>query len=339
MAVEPDRAARLARRLRELRETYWPDAELTQSQLAAAFKVASATISPWESPTRPKTPSTARLGDYARFFSTRRSLDGSPHLISEDQLTPDEQQQRRVIEKELFDILEASGQERRSTFNFDDGPIIVICPDAPLESRGPLAREKDPNFTKLQQFGDLDALIEMYGHLRELNPGIDVNYRLASEIRAEDMSSHVILLGGVGWNNLTKRFQEAIKQVPVTQIDVKDYPGDIFEVDGQEIRPKWEVGSGSDQELLEDVAFLARLQNPFNINKTLTLCNGVHSRGVLGAVRCLTDPRVRETNEQYLDENFPDGRFALLLRVPVFGNETASPVLQDKKVRLYEWWP
>ena len=38
--------------------------------------------------------------------------------------------------------------------------------------------------------------------------------------------------------------------------------------------------------LLEDVAMLARLPNPFNALRTLTYCNGIHSRGVLGAVRC-----------------------------------------------------
>ena len=30
--------------------------------------------------------------------------------------------------------------------------------------------EQDPNFTKMRQYGDLDALIELYGHLRAENP-------------------------------------------------------------------------------------------------------------------------------------------------------------------------
>jgi hypothetical protein len=341
MAVRADQAARLARRLRELREKHWADVELTQAQLAAAFstenRVAPATISSWESTTNPKTPTTVRLGAYARFFATRRSLDGHHHLIPEVEFTPEEEEQRRDLEKELLGLLEIRGRERHGTFSFDEGPVTIICPDAPQESRGALAQETDPNFTKLQQFGDLDALIDIYGHLRESNPGIAVNYRLASEVRAEDMSSHVILLGGLGWNHITKRFQEAIEQVPVIQVDVKGYPGDIFEVDGDEKRPKWETGDGGQRELLEDVAFVARLDNPFNIRRTLTICNGVHSRGVLGAVRCFTDPQVREANEQYLDGRFPDGGYALLLRVPVVGNETLTPDLQNPWARLYEW--
>ena len=37
MALNPNQAARLARALRDLRESTWPDHELTQAQLAKAF--------------------------------------------------------------------------------------------------------------------------------------------------------------------------------------------------------------------------------------------------------------------------------------------------------------
>ena len=56
---------------------------------------------------------------------------------------------------------------------------------------------------------------------------------------------------------------------------------------------------------------------PFKISRTLTICNGIYSRGVFGAVRCLTDASVREENEKYLAERFPNDEFAMLLRVPV----------------------
>ena len=91
MAMSPSRAKDLARALRDLRESTWPDQELTQAQLAKALssegRVASATLSSWESATNPKTPSVGRISAYARFFCTQRSLEGEPHLISEDQLT------------------------------------------------------------------------------------------------------------------------------------------------------------------------------------------------------------------------------------------------------------
>jgi hypothetical protein len=99
------------------------------------------------------------------------------------------------------------------------------------------------------------------------------------------------------------------------------------------------TGDGGKREQVQDVGFLARLPNPFNISRTLTICNGIHSSGVLGAVRCLTDKRVREANERYLAERFPDGRFALLLKVPIVAKKVLSPDLQNPEARLYEWPP
>ena len=64
----------------------------------------------------------------------------------------------------------------------------------------------------------------MYGHVRACNPTLDVFHRHAGEVTADYLSNHVILLGGVAWNHVTKRFQDAIQQVPITQIEVADFP-------------------------------------------------------------------------------------------------------------------
>ena len=113
------------------------------------------------------------------------------------------------------------------------------------------------------------------------------------------------------------------------QIDVTDLPGgDIFQVEAADgaksfYYPESEEVGGR-KELVADVAYIARLRNPFQFDRTLTICNGIHSRGVLGAVRCFTDPTVREHNEKYLAEKFPEGEFAILLRVRVVGNNLVT---------------
>jgi hypothetical protein len=81
----------------------------------------------------------------------------------------------------------------------------------------------------------------------------------------------------------------------------------------------------------------ARLRNPYNSSRTLTLCNGIHSRGVLGAVRALTDAQVRDANESYLAETFGSGDYALLMRVPVFQGRAVSPDLRNPDSILYQW--
>ncbi len=108
-----------------------------------------------------------------------------------------------------MELIQRANARHRRSFQFEAGPVIVICPTAPAEEQGPLADEQDPNFTKMQQYGDLDALIELYGHLRAENPTLDVFHRLTSDVVSDDFSSHVVLLGGIGWNKVTRRFQRA----------------------------------------------------------------------------------------------------------------------------------
>ncbi|TCK21384.1 helix-turn-helix domain-containing protein [Pseudonocardia endophytica] len=348
VALSSSEAADLAGMLRRLRESHWPDDEVTQGQLAAAIGVTAATISTWESSKSTKSPNAERLRAYARFFATRRSIEGDPRLILDKDLDDGELAELRRLESQLIGALGGDTNERPGIFTFSSGPVTIICPEAPKDVRGALASRNAPNFTKLQQYADLDALIEIHGHVRAMNPSLDVFHRLASEAKPDDLSTHVILLGGVGWNKASRRFLHALEQMPISQINDPDLTGDdedygeIFRArDSDEVktfRPIWE-GTDEDRELTEDVALLARIPNPFNGTRTLTICNGVHSRGVLGAVRCLTDAQIRDANEQFLADRYPDGRFALLLRVPVVENETLSPDLQNAETRLFEWSP
>ena len=141
------------------------------------------------------------------------------------------------------------------------------------------------------------------------NRTLDVLYKLASEVVPDDYGGHVILLGGIGWNKATRHIESVLGQVPIRQIAVEDLAGgEIFRVenaDGAEsfYYPENEE-LGERKELVADVAYVARLRNPFQFDRTLTICNGIHSRGVLGAVRCFTDPTVREHNEKYWRSSF-----------------------------------
>ena len=127
MALNGNQAVRLARALRTLRETNWPERELTQAQLAKALsaegRVAGATLSSWESLTNPKTPPEARITAYARFFCTERSLEGVPHLISEDELTPAEIERFHALETQLLELAHPEDDKVRRTFLFDAGPV------------------------------------------------------------------------------------------------------------------------------------------------------------------------------------------------------------------------
>ena len=129
--------------------------------------------------------------------------------------------------------------------------------------------------------------------------------------------------------------------LPISQ--VKDPPlesGEIFvaNADGKarQFWPKWT--DESEKVLAEDVGLLVRVPNPLNANRTLTICSGIHSRGVYGAVRSLTDAELRDGNERYISENFGDAEsFVILMSVKVIKNQTMTPDFNSRDVVLYKW--
>ena len=323
----------LARRLRDLREHQWPE-RLTQAALADVFgDVAAATVSSWESSVAPKLAPPERLKAYAQFFATHRSIEGdTPMLLAVDTFSQEEQAARKALEFELLALREEATRRparqadvtaHRSWYFPDTGPLTIVCAQLPADQAGAFADPADPNYTELQSFADLDALIELFGHARAENPSMQVRFTAAPNVVADDLSGHLVLLGGIVWNEVTQRMQEMMPALQVRQIqDPAVASGEIFTVDNGERRflPKWR--DDAHRILTEDVGLLVRAPNPLNSSRTLTICNGIHSRGVLGAVRSLTDARLRESNERYIAENFVGfDSFAILMRVPVIESQ------------------
>ncbi|HEY9339891.1 MAG TPA: helix-turn-helix domain-containing protein [Kribbella sp.] len=369
MAPSPE-AVRLARRLRDLRETAGLTQKDVSQALSADVRVAVATISSWESQSNPKLPPEDRLRSYALFFAMSPTLERLPR---EQDLSSAERERFSSLQRELMTLRDdvrhqqsgSSSSNSSYTFDFESGRITLICPEVPELGRSPLADEDNPNHTRLYKYADLDALIEMWGHVRASNPELRVRHRLPSEVSADHMSGHLILIGGIAWNRVTSRLLRVLDNLPIRQMSVPDLAdGEIFRSrDGREYRPLWEERKGAAEddapskaeleaeqaqdawkgdtprELVEDVALFARLPNPFNHSRTITICNGVYSRGVLGAVRMLTDDAVRERNEIYLANRFPGGVYGLLMRVPVINGEAVTPDLEIEDNRLFEWSP
>jgi hypothetical protein len=342
----------LAQRLRELREQRWPELRLTQAALAKGLgseeRLSSATVSSWESPYTPKLPPRSRLTAYARFFATLRSVEGDqPRLLPLDALTDDEREAYQALEAELLALHDAAKKTSakdevavRGSWHFSDsGPVTLICAQLPKTETGSLAEPADPNYTELLSYADLDALVELHGHIRAENPAMDVFFKLSSSVVPDDLSGHVVLLGGIAWNEITQRLSEMTK-LPVRQIeDPEIQTGEIFvvEQDGGDERflPQW--GDGGET-LVEDVGLIARTPNPLNSNRSLTICNGVHSRGVLGAVRALTDARLRDSNERYMIKNFAhSSNFAILMRVSVIAGQAMTPDFHAAGCVRYQW--
>ena len=351
MHPAPPALLELALQLRYLRIEHWADSKLTQLTLAGALSqqgsLSSATVASWESRTAPKLPPRERVAAYAQFFATRRSLGPPPTLVPPDDFTPEEHAAHQALLDKLLQLHSAArggalSEEpiaaRRSWHFADSGPLTLVCAKLPQKEAGTFADPSNPNYTQLAGFGDLDAMVELHGHLRAENPSMGVFYKAAPDVKADDLSGHIVIIGGIGWNDVMKRLID-LSRLPVRQEeDPAVQTGEIFLTQGgkgqQKYLPQWSPQTGA---LMEDVGLLVRMPNPLNSNRTITMCNGIHSRGVLGAARTLTDARLRESNEQYIARNFPDNQFGILMRVQVIEGETLTPDYHTEGTVLYQW--
>jgi hypothetical protein len=202
----------------------------------------------------------------------------------------------------------------------------------------PYASPRNVNFTQLLTFADLDALFELWGHLWRRNPTCDIRLlRTDQLLNSDDLGSHLVLLGGNGFNPAVQQIV-SMTDLPLRQATDQKLvaDGDVFVLGNESDRflPKTTDELG----LVEDVGLLARLRNPYNSARTLTLCSGVFSRGVYGAVRALTYKDQENRNEAYLAERFADDeQFAILMRVNVLLGSAVTPDLEYPEDRLWEW--
>jgi hypothetical protein len=350
---DPEASSVLARRLKELRESQFSK-PVKQRQLGQAFGGLSiSSISAYENPSAPPPPE-SRLRDYATFFAAERSITEG-RVLRDDELTAEERAARDVLLDELLALVKPTTSRapsvaprkpvplrpvRRSpVWLFPEGDSVRVVSGRLADMNYPYTEPANPNYTELLTYADADALIELYAHLWRVNPASDIRYLRADQLerRADDLNSHLVILGGIGIVAAVK-WLVGLTDLPLRQVTGSELvaDGDVFALGDVQDRflPTVTEGLG----LVEDVGLFARLKNPYNSARTLTLCSGVFSRGVLGAVRCLTDDKLRDSNAAYLSERFARAeQFAILMRVKVLLGAAITPDLQDPDVRLWEW--
>jgi len=328
---------------------HWPGVRLTQPQLGTALGVVASSVSSWENTSQVKIPPPERLDDYATFFATQRSMQSDPpRLLGIDELTPEERAERDRLAAELLRLRAAVADEAddvpgrpRGLWHFPDGgPVRLICGRLVGADRLPHGTAEDHNYMQLAAYADLDSLVELFGHIRAQNPGSDVRFELGRRLESDDLQAHLVVLGSTAINRVTGLLAARIN-LPVRQVEDPNIgDGEVFLDDGHpptQFGPLF-VGDDPSMPLRADVGLFVRAPNPQNSARTLTICSGVFTRGVYGAVRCFTDAALRDRNEAYVARRFgPAAEFALLMRVAVLDHATATPDLHLPTVRLREW--
>jgi transcriptional regulator with XRE-family HTH domain len=360
MASGPGPDQSLAERLRLLRQTGLSRL-LTQREVAVALgrdkPLSLALISSWE--TGKALPPDERLRDLARLYAPGSARD-APALLDDGRLGTAGREARERLERELFELrdqAEAAPEHRAGArsqpaagpadgiWHFPDGNEVCIIasqlPDYVLTSVE-YADYRHPNHINMLHFADADALVEVFGHLRASNPASKVTFKTWEDMVPDDWSKHVVVLGG-DWNMAAQWYRRRV-DLPVEFVD----PSTESDFDGffritvldppRDFAPLFTPSPADLPQLEYDVGLFARSPNPANPDTTLTLCQGLFSRGTFGLVRMFTDAQHREANEAMLEELDPDfgtDRLEwLLVRVPVALGSTVTPNLSRPYLRL-----
>jgi transcriptional regulator with XRE-family HTH domain len=338
----------LARRLRDLRFGHWPGRTIKQADLGQAIGVTPAAISSWENGR--KVPPEAQLRSYATFFATERSVAARPYrLLEAGDLDQAERAGRETLERELLALRDLAAGDTATADAFrgsgiwyfpDGGDVTIVCTKLPAELTAsmPYTDPTDPDYVALYGYADPDALLELHGHVRANNPYGKVTYRAGDVLAFSQYNAHLAVLGGVDFNPNTQYFIDQAN-IPVRQLprDVASDPGG-FAVGDQVFRPTLRPYRGQPL-LVEDICHIARTPHPYNVRRTLTICNASYGRGTLGAVLAFTDHNVRDENESYVRQRFPGAeKFSILARVRIGGEGlVVSPRLTDPGVVLHTW--
>lgn len=338
-------SGQLARRLRALRESHW-SRPVTQRDLAIAFGASAASISSWEN--AKETPPQERLIAYAEFFATRRSLETEPRRLPPNELSEDERKVRDDLRDELLSLREAVLRYDRAQreaaeralggpWHFGDGePVTIICAEVPAAQWANVPAPEDPDYVygEFYTYADIDALVELHGHIRAANPTSHVRIRKASYISKDTLSTHLVLLGGADSNLATGRVLDRLN-VPVKRSGQNPVEDRFLVAGGDETFGPDLV----DGRLSSDVGYFFRGPNPYNRqNTTITVCEGLFSLGTLGVVLALTDARFRDRNANFLSERFADAAaYGVLMRINIEFNQALTPDWTEDETRLHEW--
>jgi len=343
----------LAGRLRELRV----DRSLTQPVVAKALGVSVPLVSAWEH--GKYLPSAEHVEAYARLFAAEPPAAARRLSVPDfEQLSGPDRGRYDELLTELVTLRGGSESTSRalsppawSPLQFPAGQAITIVSSersAEFRDRLPYSDPSDPNYVKSYQYGDLDALLELYGYVRALNPDSRVEIGVPSRLTIDDRTAHLIVLGGIDFNAVTVAVLDDLtthEKVPVVQSErATDDDEGAFTVrtsagEKQTFRPKL-VQHGNRTLLAEDVALFVRSKNPYNRDRSVTLCNGMYGRGTYAIVRALTDSKIKDRNAAYLYDRFEGKKtktYSILCRVKVVANEIVVPDWTLDEFRLHEW--
>lgn len=206
--------------------------------------------------------------------------------------------------------------------------IVVVGPDTRRVAL--LPTDNSPDYAYLEFFGDKDTILEASVLLARTHSHATIARYPASWLPATLRTMPLVVVGGptddegVGGNRVARQVMDHM-QVPVSYHD--DCEG--IDYAGSTYRTQFDPSG----RLTLDWGVVVRLRNPWNAHARVLLIQGIHTHGVLGAFRAISDPTLMEVADASSPLASPDPLFAALVRVAVLDGVAASTRLDSSLIR------
>ena len=239
-----------------------------------------------------------------------------------------------AIEKQVMEILDAPpgrneigslwcGREARA--------IRVIAPKSQVDTE--FSRVESPNYDRFHKMGDKTAVWETLVLLARLYPDADVTVHVADEfdMESEMNRDNLVAIGGPGFgDDEGNRVCRLISQRMGSVVSyAEDY--ETMLADGDRLTASSKGGVMS-----RDHGYFARFRNPYNPDSTVVLIHGIHTLGVLGAARALSDNAASLDNVKWaLGRLGSDPSFESWFPVGVTGGVVDTPLMKDAKMSYF----
>jgi nucleoside 2-deoxyribosyltransferase len=250
-----------------------------------------------------------------------------------------------AIEDALQDML--SKQDRfpvalRQLWSFGAQPpaaINVIGPDTRRHNdlpHGMAPSRTHPDFARLEFLGDKDSILEAKVQLTRLYSSLDAHIYPASWFQTPHYGEALVVIGGPlgddgtgdgetsGGNRLTQEITKYF-DLPITYTE--DCETLLFQEQAHSAEYDAQAG------MTADYGVIARLPNPWNSEKRLLLFHGIHTYGVLGAVRALGNTAEGKANAETITRLCgPDPLFFAWCKVPIVSQAPIPVVLNEANI-------
>jgi len=225
-------------------------------------------------------------------------------------------------------------------FPRETSTIWVVCPQ--IDEPGEFADRSSADYTYLDNLGDTDALLEVMVFLSQYYPNATIERFSSDDLPEGHTSSNLVVIGGPGsaeirneiCRDMMSGMHSHVAYSPdCEQMKVTSVSGETIDLSAEYRENREGSGRQSSLGLLTDWGYFARFNNPLNANATVVLINGIHTAGVVGAVRVFSERREALRNfDTVLASGIATTSFECYFEVPVLNAQVRVPCVNPNSI-------